>query len=218
MWFRRNKKKRGETDSALSDTLDSLQSLLEEKKTASSDSTLPEPTGASLPEGEDPGDKVSSTEPDGQKIKNAVASDEHLEWDFKVDLAAEEEQKRPRSPAFLREVAAGQSPVVETPETEQTAATRIEPETTVPGAEESRADDGIPVLTNVVYLPVKDRTGEAESPETVVAENPFVDQCIKDIKKRLKRHEMSPLTEYQERQFRTALTSLLVQKSSGMFD
>lgn len=217
MWFRRNKKTRSEADSALSETLQSLQTLLKEKSD-SGDSTLAESTGASLPEGGEPGDEASTTEPGGQIIKNAVASDEHLEWDFKVDLAAEEEQKRPRSPAFLQEVAAGQPPVAETLETEQTAATRIEPGTAVPGAADARPDDGIPVLTNVVYLPVKDRTGEAESPETAVAENPFVAQCIKDIKKRLKRHEMSPLTEYQERQFRTALTSLLVQKSSGRFD
>lgn len=217
MWFRRKKGK--DADSKLSDKLVSLQSLLNEKKPASKDGTASSASATTTIQAGNTIENPPGPEDAGDNIKNAVASDEHLDWDFNVDLAAEEGSDRPGSSAFLQAVESEGQPGTEAPETGTVVPLRRDadensPPDRVPAPDD---DDDIPVLRNIVYLPTDVESGEEESDEK---ENQaqFVEQCLKDIRKRLKRHEMSPLTAYQERQFRIALTSLKVQKDTGRFE
>lgn len=218
MWFKR--KKKTDADTALSETLVSLQSLLDEKtrpaeknvSTASSTGERPSSTELTL-------DNVSPLS-SGNNISNAVASDEHLEWDFKVDLAVEDAPAKAPAPGFLKPVES--DTVTESTVPDSSAVVPIhrnrEPaaEATANGLEPG-AGDLIPVLVKIIEAGFGGAEENADLENNPV-DDAFVNQCLKDIRKRLKRNELTPLTPIQERQFRKALMSLLIQKKSGKFE
>ena len=216
MWFRR-KKKRKDANSELSDTLVTLQSLLDQNEPAATDGTTAADSAAATPRAESKGDSVQAPEAGGDNIKNAVASDEHLEWDFKVDLAADEGPQKPGSSAFLKAVESEGRRATGVPETGTVVPIRRNTDENGSSDQAPPPDDDLPVLRNIMHLPTGDDT-VGQAPGGRDNSEQFVEQCLKDIRKRLKRHEMSPLTAYQERQFRIALTSLKLQKDSGKFE
>jgi hypothetical protein len=212
MWFRRKKEADTEADTELTDTLRSMRSLLEGPESGGGDeSAAPKRGQVSTADGAD----LESAE---GNISNAVASDEHLEWDFNVDMAADERRVDPPDTSPLKSV-----------EFQSVSNPRVGNRSDViPLRGGSRADDstahaaarpvdGIPVLNNIVHLPEGDAFGGVDAAE-FASEKSFVEQCLKDIRKRLKRNEMTSLTPAQEKRLRVALTSLRLQKTSGKFE
>ena len=218
MWFRR--KNKSDPDTALTDTLMSLQSLLDDEKPNSTTSALSIPESAATTVTDNTLDFVNPGSAEENNIKNAVASDEHLEWDFKVDLASDDTAEKAPGSAFLKTVESNEFPELEVPKFGEVVPILRE-QKRKPGTEmavpQSESAEDIPVLNNIVDLPGQDFTdrGQKEEDET---ETPFVEQCLKDIRKRLKRNELTPLTEDQENHFRAVLTSLRLQKTSGKFE
>lgn len=219
MWFRR--KKKTDANSTLSDTMLSLQSLLDEQPQGASE--IPSTTSILGPTPADTdmtSDTLSPPSSDNKNISNAVASDEHLEWDFKVDLEVEDAVENAPRPGFLKPVESETIPELTIPA--DAAVVPIRPGRTATaetGADNPEPDTGgaIPVLSKIVDPVVDNAPGGIET-EYVEAQDSFVSQCLKDIRKRLKRNELTPLTTDQEKQLRTALISLLVQKKSGKFE
>jgi hypothetical protein len=216
MWFRR--KKKTEADTALTDTLRSLQTLLDEESPGKDDEAPAVPETTPQREMVEKTDGVeSSLKADERNISNAVASDEHLDWDFNVDLAAEElagdvEKIDPLESLELEDV-----PDLDTSDIVEAVSTRGDGEAEVEPIEEppaGRSTDNIPVLNNIAYLPEREENDRLDKAK-VLSETPFMDQCLKDIRKRLKRNDLPTMTLDQEQQLRTVLTSLLAQKTSG---
>ena len=218
MWFRR--KNKGDADSELTDTLVSLQSLLDEKTPDSPDTGPVAHNSASPRDSEDTVERTAKVNPRGKNIKNAVASEEHLEWDFKVDMAGDEALDRASGRAFLKAVASDEVGNLEAPDGGAVIPLRRGGGSVTdspPGKPGPDVDDNIPVLNKIVYLPGRDgpaHVGFSRDRKEAL----FVDQCLKDIDNRLEHSELTPLTPNQKQQLGTALTSLLIQKTSGKFE
>ncbi len=216
MWFRR--KKKTDADTALTDTLRSLQTLLDEESPGKDDEAPAAPeTKPQREMVEKTAGVESSLKPDEKNISNAVASDEHLDWDFNVDLAPEElagdvEKIDPLETLDLETVPdLDVSDIGEADSMHGDGDAELEP---IEDTAASKSTDNIPVLNNIAYLPERKENDRSDE-EKVRSETPFMDQCLKDIRKRLKRNDLPALTLDQEQQLRTVLTSLLAQKTSG---
>lgn len=215
MWFRR--KKKTDADTALTDTLRSLQTLLDEERPGKDDEAPAAPETTAQPEMEKKtGGVDSSLKPDEKNISNAVASDEHLDWDFNVDLAPEELAGDVVKIDPLESLDLETVPDLDVSEIGEAVSMRGDGNAELEPIEDTAASeitDDIPVLNNIAYLPEREKNDHRDE-EKVQNETPFLDQCLKDIRKRLKRNDLTPMTLDQERQLRTALTSLLVRNTS----
>jgi len=216
MWFRRRKKT--DPDEALTETLRSLQTLLEDDHTNKQRKYSDPPHQPS----ERPQVIFNKTDrkpvPSLRKIPTAntlpgttahsVVSDEHLTWDLDADLSTEDPIKTPpgfrgeKTPDPLRDggdvpalISPGGSPPAD-PE-DATDASGPEPD--------SASIDSIPVLNNIVLV----RSTEVSPHGATQADTTLLDNCIVDFNNRLVQHDLTPMDSPQEQYLRTFLMSLL---------
>ena len=205
MWFRRRRK--ADSDNALTETLRSLQPLLDEgpSKQREEDSLPPVPS-------EKPDPHVA--EPSPGSTAHSVVSEEHLTWDFDVDMSSEEPAGRPvdtpkdESLEPLDDDA--DTLVLETSEFrsgESLSAVDSRMEDTTRDKPGATFTDTIPVLNNVVFMP-------AGAHATAHADRtPLMDLCIEDFRNRLVQHAQPALDPPREQRLRAFLTSLLDRNS-----
>lgn len=224
MWFRRRRK--ADSDDALTETLRSLQTLLDERPTKQREEDSLPPVPSEKPE-------PHVADPSSGSTAHSVVSEEHLTWDFDVDLSTEELDGSPpdsagdESPEPLNDD--GETLVVEISdngpgESEPVVNSDIEysngklsngklsnEEDAIQEKPDATAIDTIPVLNNVVFMPTAASTPRsgAHTAHTHAAAQPLVELCIDDFRKRLAQHARPALDLSGEQRLRTFLTLLL---------
>jgi hypothetical protein len=221
MWFRRRRK--ADSDDALTETLRSLQTLLDERPTKQREEDSLPPVASEKPE-------PHVADPSPSATAHSVVSEEHLTWDFDVDLSTEELDGSPpdsagdESPEPLNDD--GEILVVEISdnspgESEPVVGNDIKysngkfsnEEVAIQEKPDATAIDTIPVLYNVVFMPTAastPRSGAHTAPaHTHAAAQPLVELCIDDFRKRLAQHARPALDLSGEQRLRTFLTLLL---------
>jgi hypothetical protein len=187
MWFRRTRK--ADSDNELTETLRSLQTLLDDEPTRQrgENSLPPEPP-------ENP--ELHVADPSPGETAHSVVSDEHLTWDFDVDLSTEE----------LAGTAAD-SPGDESLELLDDG------EITIRDKPDATAIDTIPVLNNVVFMPTAASSPRSGAHSAHAPTPPLVDLCIDDFNNRLAQLALPALDPSKEKRLRTFLMSLLDKKT-----
>lgn len=235
MWFRRRRK--ADSDDALTESLRSLQTLLDDRPTKQREEDSLPPVPSEKPE-------PDVADPSPGSTAHSVVSEEHLTWDFDVDLSTEELDGSPpdsagdESPEPLNDD--GETLVVEISdnspgESEPVVGSGIEysngkysngefsngefsnEEVAIQEKPDATAIDTIPVLNNVVFMPTAastPRSGAHTAPAHThthahAAAQPLVELCIDDFRKRLTQHDLPALDLSGEQRLRTFLTLLL---------
>jgi hypothetical protein len=223
MWFRRRRK--AGSDDALTESLRSLQTLLDDRPTKQREEDSLPPVPSEKPE-------PHVADPSPGSTAHSVVSEEHLTWDFDVDLSTEELDGSPpdsagdESPEPLNDD--GETLVVEISdngpgESEPVVGSDIKysngefsnGKVAIQGKPDATAIDTIPVLNNVVFMPTTastPRSGAHTAPAHThahAAAQPLVELCIDDFRKRLTQHDLPALDLSGEQRLRTFLTLLL---------
>ena len=205
MWFRRRRKP--DSDNALTETLRSLQTLLDEGPSKQREENNLPPKPPAMPEAQVADPSLGTT-------AHSVVSEEHLTWDFDVDMSTEEPAGTPahtpedESLEPLDDNAA--TLVLETSEfrpDESRSAVDNPMQDTARDEQDATSTDTIPVLNNVVFMPAGAHT-KPHAHATLL-----VDLCIEDFRNRLVQHAQPALDPSREKRLRAFLTALLDKKS-----
>ena len=221
MWFRR--KKKTDPDSALTETLTALQTLLEDEDTTTTENRS-EPEKTSVPDRFDP--------PMEQSDSTSIPT---LHSEMKITDATNQDPESTQTPVKQTETSPEQPEA--TAEVKQGSPFDIEfdddlfedPKLNIQGYPNPDAPpqtgDSIPVLQNVVYMPARNKLDEAVGvgPELydsadrktgladveVAVVQIVIDECIAHLAQRLEQRRLAPLGEEQEEKLREVLAAML---------
>ena len=225
MWFKR--KAKTDPDSALTETLRSLQTLLEDepRREATAESTPvardlgtdAEPNPAPIQEQDElQADPGAASADDGSATDSEAASPALFELELNHDdpqLSAAED-----SPQQTDLLQAGEDTESEAPSFEFIGLRNED----VPAEDEPRLEDqdeqiekpvtadSIPILNNVVFEPAVADPVDTEQHVTDTAV--LIEESVQDLNRRLKRYDLTPLDADQEQELRRSLDTILTAK------
>lgn len=228
MWFKR--KRESDPDSALTETLRSLQSLLEDEPP---DSNRLEPK-LQGPAPADPDQPPPRPDPAHTAAEPRSPADDGVieERDESIPAPSEDHRNHPIEEVTIQsndaEELSWTDPLAV--EFEVNADGEAEPERAAPEPDDRRLDfpdgpaafeltsqsiditsiDTIPLLTNVVFEP--DLLGKPAAPPGTAGRARALESCIQHLKRQLEQEGLSPIDADQEQRLRAVLASILIQK------